>query len=119
MAGERELPLPVPVWDALRSFKSLQAKEKLALGPDCLDSGYVLVDETGRLGTSSNFALRAYRIMELPGLRQVRLHDARASCFTYLAGKGVPDHLPARRAGHTNVKTTKKVVRQAGCGGST
>ncbi|WP_405387453.1 hypothetical protein OG596_05555 [Streptomyces sp. NBC_01102] len=48
-AGERELPLPVPVWDALRSFKALQVGEKLTLGPDCLGSGYVLVDEMGEV----------------------------------------------------------------------
>ncbi|WP_436842988.1 hypothetical protein [Streptomyces venezuelae] len=46
--------------------------------------------------------------MELLGLRKVRLYDARASCFTYLANMGVPDHILARWAGHTNVKTTKK-----------
>jgi integrase len=42
------------------------------------------------------------------GLRRVRLYDARASCLTYLANNGVPDHLLAMWAGHTNVKTTKK-----------
>ncbi|MFJ4682399.1 hypothetical protein ACIQNG_18460 [Streptomyces sp. NPDC091377] len=42
------------------------------------------------------------------GLRGVRLYDARASCFTYLADNGVPDRLLTRWAGHTNVKTTKK-----------
>ncbi|MFF5279576.1 tyrosine-type recombinase/integrase [Streptomyces sp. NPDC000133] len=108
MAGERELPLPVPVWDALRSFKSLQAKEKLALGPDYIDSGYVLVDEVGEVRNIKQLRRRAYRIMALLGLRQVRLYDARASCFTYLANMGVPDHLLARWAGHTNVLTTKR-----------
>ncbi len=39
---------------------------------------------------------------------RVRLYDARASCLTCLADNGVPDHLLARWAGHTNVKTTKK-----------
>ncbi|MER6022804.1 hypothetical protein [Streptomyces anulatus] len=42
------------------------------------------------------------------GLRRVRLYDARASCFTYPANKGVPHHLPARWAGHTDVRTTKR-----------
>ncbi|WP_030900643.1 hypothetical protein [Streptomyces sp. NRRL F-5126] len=42
------------------------------------------------------------------GLRRVRLYDARASCLTYPAGNGVPDHLLAMRAGHTDVKTTEK-----------
>ncbi|MFF3581267.1 site-specific integrase [Streptomyces mirabilis] len=36
-----------------------------------------------------------------------RLYDARASCLTYLANSGVPDHILARWAGHANVKTTK------------
>ncbi|MDQ0987956.1 tyrosine recombinase XerC [Streptomyces sp. V2I9] len=108
MAGERELPLPAPVWGALRSFKSLQATEELALGPDYRDSGYVLVDEVGEVRNIKQLRRRAYRIMALLGLRRVRLYDARATCFTYLANMGVPDHLLARWAGHTNVRTTKK-----------
>lgn len=41
-------------------------------------------------------------------LRRVRLYDARASCFTYLANNGVPPHLLARWAGHTEVETTHR-----------
>jgi integrase len=66
LAGERELPLPAPVLAALKSFKALQSKEKLALG------------------------------------------EAYVECLTYLANNGVPDHILARWAGHTNVKTTEK-----------
>ncbi|GAA0630731.1 hypothetical protein GCM10009601_24160 [Streptomyces thermospinosisporus] len=40
-------------------------------------------------------------------LRTVRLYDARASCLTFLARGGVPDHLLAMGAGHTNVKSTR------------
>lgn len=54
------------------------------------------------------FRVRAYKIMDENGLRRVRLYDARASCLTYLANNGVPDHLLATWAGHTNAKTTKK-----------
>lgn len=46
--------------------------------------------------------------MEVLGLRIVRLYDARASCLSSLADNGVPDHILARWAGHTNVKTTRK-----------
>lgn len=51
---------------------------------------------------------RAYRLMELLGLRRVRLYDARSSCLTFLANNGVPDHILARWAGHTNIQTTKR-----------
>ncbi|WP_248001406.1 tyrosine-type recombinase/integrase [Streptomyces sp. RPA4-5] len=108
MAGERALPLPAPVLAALTSFKALQAKEKLALGEAYVASGYVLVHETGVPFTIKQLRRRAYRLMDLLGLRRVRVYDARASCFTFLANKGVPDHILARWAGHTNAKTTKR-----------
>lgn len=47
LAGERALPLPAPVLDALKAFRALQAEERLALGEAYVASGYVLVHETG------------------------------------------------------------------------
>ncbi|MFF4180806.1 tyrosine-type recombinase/integrase [Streptomyces sp. NPDC001750] len=80
----------------------------LALGEAYSDSGYVVVHETGEAFTIKQLRRRAYRLMEVLGLRRVRLYDARASCLTFLANNGVSDHILARWAGHTNVKTTKK-----------
>ncbi|MGW0144231.1 tyrosine-type recombinase/integrase [Streptomyces sp. NPDC003333] len=108
MAGERDLPLSGPVLMALKMFKTLQAKERLALGEAYSDSGYVVVHETGKAFTIKQLRRRACRLMEVLGLRRVRLYDVRASCLTFLANNGVPDHILARWAGHTNVKTTKK-----------
>ena len=108
MAGERVLPLPAPVKEALKKFRALQAAEKLALGTGYADAGYMCVNAAGEVHTTKQLRTRAYKLMADIGLRQVRLYDARASCFTYLANNGVPDHLLARWAGHTNVKTTKR-----------
>jgi integrase len=66
------------------------------------------VDELGAALNGRQLRTRAYKIMDANGVRRVRLYDARASCLTYFADNGVPDHLLARWAGHTNVKTTKK-----------
>ncbi|MER6610413.1 tyrosine-type recombinase/integrase, partial [Streptomyces sp. NPDC000927] len=82
--------------------------QPLALGEAYSDSGYVVVHETGEAFTIKQLRRRAYRLMEVLGLRRVRLYDARASCLTFLANNGVSDHILARWAGHTNVKTTKK-----------
>ncbi|MDQ0957812.1 integrase [Streptomyces sp. B4I13] len=108
LAGERVLPLPALVLAALKAFRALQVEERLALGEAYVVSGYVLVHEAGDAFTIKQLRRRAYRLMELLGLRRVRLYDARASCFTFLANNGVPDHILARWAGHTNVKTTKR-----------
>ncbi len=108
MAGERVLPLPSLVREALKTFRATQAVERLAAGEGYEGGGYVLVDELGGALNGRQLRTRACKIMDANGLRRVRLYDARASCLTYLANDGVPDHLLAMWAGHTNVKTTKK-----------
>ncbi|MFC8124866.1 tyrosine recombinase XerC [Streptomyces sp. NPDC057302] len=108
LAGERGLPLPALVREALRNFKETQAAEELAAGQAYKGSGYVLVDELGAPLNVRQLRERAYDVMADNALRRVRLYDARASCFTYLANKGVSDHLLARWAGHTDVRATKR-----------
>jgi integrase len=98
-AGERLLPLPALVRDELKRFAAVQSAEALAAGAAYEGSGYVLVDEVGRALNGKHLRQRAYQILARNRLRRVRLHDARASCLTYLANNGVPDHLLARRAG--------------------
>ncbi|WP_238782776.1 tyrosine-type recombinase/integrase [Streptomyces monomycini] len=92
----------------LKAFRALQAEERLALGEAYVVSGYVVVHESGEAFTVKQLRRRAYRLIKLFGLRRVRLYDARSSCFTFLVDNGVPDHVLARWAGHTNVQTTKK-----------
>jgi integrase len=108
MAGGRLLPLPALVREALKEFRATQAAEKLAAGEAYGGSGYVIVDELGAALNGRQLRVRTYKIMDENGFRRVRLCDARASCLTYLANSGVADHILARWAGHTNVKTTKK-----------
>ncbi|MBT2395171.1 tyrosine recombinase XerC [Streptomyces sp. ISL-100] len=108
LAGERRLPLPHLVAQALTGFKAAQVAEKAASGGRYEACGYVLVDELGVALNGRQLRERAYKVMDENGLRRVRLYDTRASCLTYLANNGVPDHLLARWAGHTDVQTTKR-----------
>ncbi|WP_438494151.1 site-specific integrase [Streptomyces asiaticus] len=107
-AGERSLPLPQWPWDALKRFRAQQAREKLAAGEAYTDSGYVLVDELGVAMDTRQLREHAYRLMEMLGMRRVRLYDARHSVLTYLAVTGVPDVVLAAWAGHTNASFTKR-----------
>lgn len=108
VAGERTLPLPKWVWEALKRFRAQQAREKLSHGAAYTDSGYVVVDELGVvLNTRQLREMHAYRLMAAVGLRKVRLYDARHSCLTYLAVSGVPDVVLAAWAGHTNASFTR------------
>lgn len=107
-AGERVLPLPSKVLDALKRFKALQAREKLAAGEGYTGSPYVVVNQLGVPRNTRHLREHAYRLMGELGVRRVRLYDARHSCLTYLANAGVPDHILAAWAGHTNASFTKR-----------
>nr|WP_206328085.1 tyrosine-type recombinase/integrase [Streptomyces sp. S3(2020)] len=107
-AGERVLPLPGSVLDALKKFRALQAREKLAAGEGYTDSGYVVVDQFGIPRNTRHLREHAYRLMRELEMRQVRLYDARHSCLSYLAVSGVPDVVLAAWAGHTNASFTKR-----------
>ncbi|MEU6221214.1 site-specific integrase [Streptomyces sp. NPDC047022] len=107
-AGDRILPVPGPLNDALKKFKAGQARERLAIGADYVDSGYVAVDEIGQPLSTRDLRREAYWLMDELELRRVRLYDARASCLTYLANQGVARHILARWAGHTSPKTTDR-----------
>lgn len=107
-AGERVLPLPSKVSEALKKSRARQAAEKLAAGEAYTDSGYVVVDELGMPWNTRRLRQHAYRLMARLGMRRVRLYDARHSCLTYLAVSGVPDVVLAAWAGHTNASFTKR-----------
>lgn len=94
--------------EALAAFRATQITEKPDAGERYEDNEYVLVDGLGRALDGRQLRERAYKVMVENSLRRVRLYDARASCFTYLANQGVPDRLLARWAGHTDVRTTKR-----------
>lgn len=106
-SGERTLPLPRLVWDSLRGFKALQARERLAAGEGYTLSGYVLVDELGVPLDTRDLRERACELMEVLDLRRVRLYDARHAVLKYLAVNGVADVVLAAWAGHTNAAFTK------------
>jgi integrase len=107
-AGERVLPLPGKVLDALKKFRALQAQEKLAAGEGYTDSPYVVVDQLGIPKNTRHLREHAYRLMHELEMRRVRLYDARHSCLSYFAVNGVPDVVLAAWAGHTNASFTKR-----------
>ncbi|WP_395571176.1 hypothetical protein [Streptomyces sp. BK79] len=69
MAGERMLPLPSLVREALKRFRATQAVERLAVGEGCECGGYALVDELGCALNGRQLRTRAYKIMDANGLR--------------------------------------------------
>jgi integrase len=108
-AGKRTLPLPAPARAALKNFRTIQAKEKLAAGEAYTDSGYVLVDELGNPFKTDKLRREAYKLMAAAGVRKVRLYDARHATLSWMANNGVPDTVVSAWAGHSDLSFTKRV----------
>ncbi|MFE3197893.1 hypothetical protein [Embleya sp. NPDC059237] len=63
-AGKRVLPVPAPALKGLKTFRAIQAAEKLAAGDAYVDSGYVLVDELGNPFQTDKLRREAYKLMK-------------------------------------------------------
>jgi hypothetical protein len=76
-AGTRVVPLPTTAIEALKAWRKVHVADRLAWGPDWLDSGRVFTREDGSevpaQWTSTRFEILAYRA----GLPPVRFHDLR------------------------------------------
>lgn len=108
-SGRRSLPLPTQVTAALRTFRALQAREKLAAGPAYTDSGRVLVDELGAPQRTDWLRRQTYKAMAAAKVRKVRPYDARHACLTYLAVNGVPAAIVSAWAGHSDLSMAQRV----------
>lgn len=107
-AGERTLPVDDATVDALEALLKRQAEERAEAGDVYEASGYVLVDELGRPVKTDWLRRRYKKLVELAGVRSVRLYDARHACLTYLANNGVPDVVVSAWAGHADPAFTKR-----------
>ncbi len=107
--GKRKLPLPAPVFEALKSLKARQEREREDAGIGYVDSGYVLVDEQGLPWKTDKLRRETYKLMAAAKVRKVRPYDARHACLTYLATSGVPDVVVSAWAGHADLSFTKRV----------
>lgn len=100
------LPVTQDVLRALKAHEVAQKRERLALGPDWTDTGYVFVREDGLPYRPEQFRRIFHKRCEELGIRPIRLHDLRHTSITLAMHNGVP--LPVIQAGarHKNLSTT-------------
>jgi integrase len=77
--GSRTVALDPATVTALRSHRSRQSAEKLALGGAYDDQGLVFAMENGRAIWPGSISDRFHRLSEVSGLPRIRLHDLRGS----------------------------------------
>ena len=109
MNGQRRVPLDPETIEQFNAHRKRQYVERLALGENWQETGYVFVQENGLPlypGTPSDLFKK---ILKKAGLRPTRLHDQRHLHATELLRLGEPLHVVADRLGHRDAMVTATI----------
>ncbi|WP_231973759.1 MULTISPECIES: site-specific integrase [unclassified Mycobacterium] len=109
LASRRTLPIDDGLVGVLKRASARYAQERLALGVDHTDSGYVAVNEAGEPYTPDALTRMWRKLAKTAGVRPIRLHDARHSCGTAMHLRGVPIAVIAEWLGHCDPATTARL----------
>ena len=118
--ARRTVPLSAPVVQALREWRAKQGAERLQLGVEYENNGFVFATEFGKPLHATNLARRNYRrILEAAELGTwegegnarrfrpgFRMYDLRHTCATVLMKMGENPKVVSERLGHASVTLT-------------
>jgi integrase len=108
------LPMPSLLVAALRSHRTRQLEERLALGSDWQETGLVFTSTIGTPLESRNLNRTFDALLEKANkvlgddqkLPKIRLHDLRHCCATLLLAQGVPHRTIMEILGHSQIGLT-------------
>lgn len=109
--SRRTINLPDFALRALREHKARQNTERLRLGEAWTDwkkVGLVFAMEDGRAISARDMLRDFHRLREAAELPDLRFHDTRHTCATFLLAQGVPERVVMEILGHTNLKMTQR-----------
>jgi integrase len=112
--SRRVLPLPSLLIAALRTHRVRQLEERLALGADWQETGFVFTSTIGTPLEPRNINRTFDALIEKANksfeesdkLPKIRFHDLRHSCATLLLSQGVPQRTLMEILGHSQLSLT-------------
>lgn len=105
----RVLPLNREVKEYLMQLYARQQQDKLLLGSSYKDTEYVCRWADGRAMTCDYFSKSFKKMLLKNGLPEIRLHDLRHSCASYMLKTGCSMKEISEWLGHSNIQTTMDV----------
>lgn len=104
--GDRYLPMPQILIDALRAHRIAQDIEREAYGKSYKNLDLVFTVEGGGPISPRNLHRQYKKLLRKAGLPDIRFHDLRHSCLSHLAAQHVPAREISDFAGHADVEFT-------------
>jgi integrase len=102
----RVLPLPEPVAAALRTHRLRQLEERLRAGDEWRDHDLVFANVFGGPVERKGLHYRFKKAIVQAGVPEIRFHDLRHGCATFLLAQKVPARVVSDILGHSSIKTT-------------
>ncbi|ODA42135.1 site-specific integrase [Desulfosporosinus sp. BG] len=107
--GIRDIKVPELVMDALRIHLSNQQKLRDELGTDYIDNNLVFCQDDGKPMFPDTITSWFQKFLKNHDLPKIRFHDLRHTNITIMIANKVPDNEIARRAGHADPATSKRL----------
>jgi integrase len=104
--SRRTLPLPDAVATALRLHRQRQLERRLAAGESWQDHDLVFANIFGGPVERKGLHYRFKQAISRAGVPNIRFHDLRHGCATFLLAQGVPARAVMDILGHSSIKTT-------------
>lgn len=96
--SNRVLMLPDIIYDKLLEWKNVQMSFN--------SGGYVFTQSTGKILSATTLNKHFKKTLRDCGLDEMRFHDLRHSCATYLVSASVPINTVSQILGHSKISTT-------------
>jgi len=104
--SRRTLPLPPVLVRALRAHRARQLAGRLAAGPHWQDWDLVFPSTVGTPMEPRNLTRQFKGVLAAASLPDVRFHDLRHSCATFLLAQGVNPRVAMEILGHSQISLT-------------
>ncbi len=111
--SRRLLPLPELAVTALEKRRVRQARERLRAGPAWQDHGFIFTTTIGTPLEPRNLNRRFDELRDEAGLPDLRLHDLRHACATFLLASGVEPRTVMEILGHSTYRLTMDLYGHA------
>jgi integrase len=108
-AGMRTLTLPDMLVEVLRDHWAFQQQERLVQGTAWKEHGLVFPSDVGTPLLEGNLHRHFKQTLKKAGLPDIRFHDMRHSCASFLAAQEVHPAVAQKILGHTRISTTLEI----------
>ena len=106
LSGQRVISISSALNAYLKEAHTKYLKQKLKMGVDYYDGGYVVCKENGKPYKPNSFSTKFRELLKKNNLKHIRLHDLRHTNATLMLTQGISAKVAQVRLGHSDYGTT-------------